>query len=363
MSILTLSSSFLLLLLLLLKLSLQAQAQTNAPKPMNPVSAVFAFGDSTMDPGNNNFIATAFRSDFPPYGRDFFTHLPTGRFTNGKLVTDFAASYVGLKEELPPCLDWSLGIDELMTGVSFASAGSGFDPLTAQIGLQGVIPMPQQLNYFKDYLNKLDFTIGEDKRADIIKRAIFVVSAGTNDFISYSTLPLRRQSFSIEGYQGYILQNLRVLLQGLCDLGAERIVVAGLPPIGCLPVVITLNSKDGIHDRSCIEPDNAVSYDYNRKLQALLQGYSTLRQVRIIYADIYNPLFELIQSPTKYGFENSEEGCCGTGLVEASFLCNPKSLVCLNAAKYVFWDSIHPTEKTYYYIFNSLRVMIDQMLA
>lgn len=79
--------------------------------------------------------------------------------------------------------------------------------------LQGVIPMPQQLNYFKDYLNKLDFTIGKEKRADIIKRAIFVVSAGTNDFISYSTLPLRRQSFSIEGYQGYILQNLRELLQ------------------------------------------------------------------------------------------------------------------------------------------------------
>lgn len=78
-------------------------------------------------------------------------------------------------------------------------------------------------------------------------------------------------------------------------------MVAGLPPIGCLPVVITLNSNDGIHDRSCIEPHNAVSYDYNRKLQALLQGYSTLRQVRIIYADIYNPLFELIRSPTKYG--------------------------------------------------------------
>lgn len=60
------------------------------PRQKIPVSAVFAFGDSTMDPGNNNFIPTAFRSDFPPYGQDFMTHEPTGRFSNGKLVTDFA---------------------------------------------------------------------------------------------------------------------------------------------------------------------------------------------------------------------------------------------------------------------------------
>lgn len=42
-----------------------------------------------------------------------------------------AASYVGLKKDvLPPYLDPNLRIEELMTGVSFASAGSGFDPLT-----------------------------------------------------------------------------------------------------------------------------------------------------------------------------------------------------------------------------------------
>jgi len=91
------------------------------------------------------------------------------------------------------------------------------------------------------------------------------------------------------------------MLQGLCDFGAERIVVAGLPPIGCLPIIITLNAKDGIHDRSCIEPHNAIAYDYNRKLQALLQDYSTSRRVHVIYADIYNPLLDLVLFPTKHG--------------------------------------------------------------
>lgn len=51
-------------------------------------SALYVFGDSTIDPGNNNFLATVVKSDFPPYGRDFPNGRPTGRFTNGRLVTD-----------------------------------------------------------------------------------------------------------------------------------------------------------------------------------------------------------------------------------------------------------------------------------
>lgn len=62
------------------------------------------------------------------------------------------------------------------------------------------------------------------------------------------------------------------------------------------------------------------------------------------------------------GFEESTNGCCGTGLFEASFLCNPKSLACPDASKFVFFDSIHPTEKTYYYVFKSLRKTIDDLL-
>ncbi|CAI9260993.1 unnamed protein product [Lactuca saligna] len=35
------------------------------------VSAILVFGDSTSDPGNNNYILTPFRGNFTPYGRDF----------------------------------------------------------------------------------------------------------------------------------------------------------------------------------------------------------------------------------------------------------------------------------------------------
>ncbi|KAJ0781611.1 putative SGNH hydrolase superfamily [Helianthus annuus] len=59
----------------------------NLPKNVR-VQAVLAFGDSTMDPGNNNYIKALFKANFPPYGKDFMGGKPTGRFSNGKIVTD-----------------------------------------------------------------------------------------------------------------------------------------------------------------------------------------------------------------------------------------------------------------------------------
>lgn len=67
----------------------KAQPMNNGMPPRNSVSAVFVFGDSTSDTGNNNYISTSFKSNFPPYGRDFLDHIPTGRFSNGRLGNDF----------------------------------------------------------------------------------------------------------------------------------------------------------------------------------------------------------------------------------------------------------------------------------
>ncbi|CAI9288205.1 unnamed protein product [Lactuca saligna] len=48
------------------------------------VSAILVFGDSTSDPGNNNYIPTHFRGNFTSYGRDFANQKATTRCTNGK---------------------------------------------------------------------------------------------------------------------------------------------------------------------------------------------------------------------------------------------------------------------------------------
>ena len=65
------------------------------PQPSSLVPALFIIGDSSVDCGTNNFLATLARADHPPYGRDFDTHRPTGRFCNGRIPVDYLGN-VGL---------------------------------------------------------------------------------------------------------------------------------------------------------------------------------------------------------------------------------------------------------------------------
>jgi phospholipase/lecithinase/hemolysin len=328
------------------------------------VSAFYVFGDSTVDPGNNNYINTLFKSDFPPYGQDFPNNIPTGRFCNGKLSTDYAAAYVGVKKELLPAyLDPKIisNIEELMTGVSFASAGSGYDPLTPTIS--SVIPIPKQLEYFRECKLKLESVLGKQGTENHINKAVIFISAGTNDFaLNYFTLPIRRKSYTLLGYQQFLLQHVKEFLQGLLAEGAQRIAIAGVPPMGCLPFMITTNSP--FDQRDCIEQFSSAARDYNLLLQhelksMQLQLKSSNSNAKIYYIDIYGPLDNMIQNHQKYGFEDIDSGCCGSGYIEASILCNKISSVCPDPSKYMFWDSIHPTEKAYHNLFLGFQSTID----
>ncbi|ONI28002.1 hypothetical protein PRUPE_1G116300 [Prunus persica] len=53
----------------------------------NNVPAVFTFGDSLVDVGNNNNLRTIAKANFYPHGMDFGNN-PTGRFSNGRTVVD-----------------------------------------------------------------------------------------------------------------------------------------------------------------------------------------------------------------------------------------------------------------------------------
>lgn len=80
--------------LLLLLFILQLLCFTSIGQTSNSnVTALLVFGDSTVDPGNNNNLTTTFKANFPPYGRDFANQTPTGRFSDGQLTTDFVGKF------------------------------------------------------------------------------------------------------------------------------------------------------------------------------------------------------------------------------------------------------------------------------
>lgn len=50
------------------------------------VPAIFVFGDSLVDAGNNNYIVSLSKANYVPNGVDFGK--PTGRYTNGRTIID-----------------------------------------------------------------------------------------------------------------------------------------------------------------------------------------------------------------------------------------------------------------------------------
>ncbi|KAL3644855.1 hypothetical protein CASFOL_010035 [Castilleja foliolosa] len=317
-------------------------SNTNKTTPKFPT--ILIFGDSTVDTGNNNYILTPFKGNHPPYGLDFPNRAATGRFSNGKLVPDIISSFFGLKETVPPFLAPNLSDSDLITGVSFASAGLGYDELTTSNS--NVIPMSKQRQpgYLKNYINRLEGIIGTKEASKILANALVIVSAGTNDFIfNFYDILKRRIQFRIDEYQDFLQIKLQNFVKELYYLGCRKMVVSGLPPVGCLPIQMTAKSPI---TGTCIHKENVDARLYNQKLERVLQRIEVeLKGSKILYMDVYDPLMDIIINPQKYGnvaeFMETRRGCCGSGLVEAGPICTRLTPVCDDPSSYVFWDSIH----------------------
>ncbi|XP_057974829.1 GDSL esterase/lipase EXL3-like [Malania oleifera] len=315
------------------------------------IPAVIVFGDSIVDPGNNNNLITLIKCNFPPYGRDYMGGKPTGRFCNGKVPSDLIAQELGVRDIIPAYLDPNLESTDLLTGVSFASGATGFDPLTPKI--PSVLSLSDQLNMFKEYTGKLKKIVGEEKTNDTLTRSLYLVVAGSDDIANTYYL-IRHLEYDIASYTDLTANLASSFLKKLYKLGARRIAVFGAPPLGCLPSRRTLS---GGLLRECSEEYNQAGQLFNSKLSAKLDSLNRdLPRARMVYIDIYNPLLDLIQNPSKSGFEVVDKGCCGTGTIEVVVLCNELNpFTCSNVSRYIFWDSYHPTEKAY-------KILIDQLL-
>ncbi|XP_027911991.1 GDSL esterase/lipase EXL1-like [Vigna unguiculata] len=309
------------------------------------VPALFVFGDSILDTGNNDYIETFFKCNFPPYGEDFGGgNQPTGRFSNGLIPSDFLAAELKIKKLLPPYLDPNLKREDLLTGVSFASGASGYDPLTNNIAL--VLSLSDQLDKFKEYKTKIQDMVGENTTTTIISKSIYILSSGSNDITNtFFLLPFRRLQYNISTYTDLMVSKAKEFLEDLYELGARRIGIVGLPNLGCLPSQRTLR---GGFNRTCSDLENQAAMLFNNKLSSQIDILGkNFTDAKLVYLDIYKILSDMVQNATKYGFEVADKGCCGTGYFEVGGLCNFLSQICSNRSNYIFWDSFHPTEKAY----------------
>lgn len=166
--------------------------------------------------------------------------------------------------------------------------------------LQNVIPLWEELVYFKQYKKELISYLGFKKANERLAEALYLISIGTNDFLeNYYLLPTRQLDFTVDEYKDFLAGLAGDFVKAVYDLGGRKISLGGLPPMGCLPLERTANLVGGF---GCVEEYNKVSEDFNCKLQALVARLqSQLEGIQLVYSNVYDRLLEAIQKPSLYG--------------------------------------------------------------
>ncbi|CAI9759263.1 unnamed protein product [Fraxinus pennsylvanica] len=326
----------------------------SAMAPRTDARAFFVFGDSLVDSGNNNYLVTSARADSPPYGIDYPTHRPTGRFSNGLNIPDIISEQMGMEPTMA-YLNPLLKGNNLLVGANFASAGVG---ILNDTGIQflNIIRIGKQLEYFQQYQTRVSRLIGPTETQRLVNEALVLITLGGNDFVNnYYLVPFsaRSRQFSLPDYVRYLISEYRKVLTRLYELGARRVLVTGTGPMGCVPAELAQRSRTG---ECAVELQRAASL-FNPQLVQMLNGLnSEIGSDIFIAANTMQMNSDFITNPQAYGFVTSKIACCGQGPYNGVGLCTPLSNLCPNRDLYAFWDAFHPSER-------ANRIVVQQILT
>ena len=140
------------------------------------------------------------------------------------------------------------------------------------------------------------------------------------------------------------------MVQRLITLGAADIVVSNIGPMGCQPLYLTIfqsSDKGDYDEHGCLRNHNALFESHNSVLR---KGLSELQEkhprARIMYADLASHIYQIVQDPTKFGFETALTSCCGKAGAPHGFdlntMCGTNgSSVCPDPGSHLSWDGMH----------------------
>ncbi|XP_052205338.1 GDSL esterase/lipase At2g23540-like [Diospyros lotus] len=313
------------------------------------LGASFVFGDSLVDAGNNNYLQTLSRANIRPNGIDFkpSNGNPTGRYTNGRTIGDIIGEELGQPNYAVPFLAPTATGKTILHGVNYASGGGGIMNATGRIFVNR-LSMDIQVDYFNITRKEIDKLMGATQaRVYVMKKSIFSVTIGSNDFLNNYLLPVlsigQRVSQTPDAFIDDLISHLSAQLTRLYKLDARKFIVGNVGPIGCIPYQKTINR---LSEDECVALPNKLALQYNARLKDLLaQLNQNLAGATFVHANVYDLVMELIQNYAKYGFTTASKACCGNGGQFAGIIpCGPTSSMCSERDKHVFWDPYHPSE-------------------
>ncbi|CAN6220780.1 unnamed protein product [Urochloa humidicola] len=338
--------------ILVLSLVLGAVAgSVQASKIVRQVPAIFVFGDSTMDVGNNNYLAgkNVPRADQLYYGIDMpGSGKPNGRFSNGYNTADFVAKSMGFEISPPPYLSLAPSSDDLVltamtAGVNYASSGAGILDST---NAGNNIPLSKQIQYFKATWLKMLANNGSDAVSSLLSKSVFVIGLGGNDLAEFANAEkaenrsAAKQQSDDAAFYSILISNYSATISDLYAMGARKFAVINIGLAGCLPVARVLDPASTCSDRR-----NKLAAGFNDALRSLLVNLSE-RLPGLVYsiADSYSLMVTIFADPQASGFTDVSSACCGTGRLGVGG-CLPTSTLCTNHDQHYFWDGIHPSQR------------------
>ena len=262
----------------------------------SPYSALYAFGDSLSDVGND-FAASGGTEPAPPYYQ--------GRFSNGPVWLDYLAQQLHTGPMIPSVVG---GKDYAFGGATTGYAQTLSSP-----------PVPT----FQQQVAQFNAT-----HSVAPSSALYAVWIGGEDLLHVlqSGAPL---SQAIALMQGAAATESTVIAT-LLGQGARNILVGLLPDAGKSPTIIALGP-------TVSAAASALAAVYNIALVAHLSGVIASSGAKVSYLDAFSLVDIVVADPGAFGLSNVTAPCylgpfTGGGTV------------CATPNQYLFWDEFnHPT--------------------
>ncbi|KAM7468276.1 hypothetical protein LguiB_015838 [Lonicera macranthoides] len=310
---------------------------------------LFVFGDSYSDTGNDN--KTEVYSWSVPYGITFPGN-PTGRFSDGRVLTDFIAKFLGIKSPIP--YEQRVGLAKRWRyGMNFAYGGTGV--FKTDINEPN---MTTQIHRFENVINSNNRSVYHKKELENCSLALVTLSG--NDYSYY----ISNSTSTVQGLIALIPQvvsQLALNLKRIHELGVGKVAVNSLQPLGCLPRLTSVNSYTKCNDsmNALVQLHNSYLYDAVAKLNNETQDST------FIILDLYSAFNSVILNNTGIiKFETPLKPCCigiGDGYCGVVENGTKKYTLCENPSSSFFWDLVHPTQAGWTAVFSFLLPILKQI--
>jgi len=228
--------------------------------------------------------------------------------------------------------------------VNYASGGGGILDSSGYFVIER-LSMNKQLEYFNNTKAQIISLLGETVGMELISNAVYMTNVGSNDYLSNFYDPLSPIGNLTSAQLATLLaRDYHGQLTRLYNMGARKVLVASIGPMGCIPLQLALrSSKNG----KCDEKVNGDVRLFNVGVLAMVKQLNAkLPGAHFLYMDAYKGGMDIISNPSQYGLKIVDQACCGAGGKYKGFIpCSTILKPCTNRDDYFFWDAYHPSDK------------------